>query len=66
MMNNETREIDTPALLLDMECAERNIARMSECFRGKKAHLRPHVKVHKWLVESSLQSLINHSVINDR
>jgi D-serine deaminase-like pyridoxal phosphate-dependent protein len=40
-------EIDTPALVLDMEIAERNIARMSEYFRGKKAHLRPHVKVHK-------------------
>ncbi len=40
-------EIDTPALVLDIEIAERNIARMSEYFRGKKAHLRPHVKVHK-------------------
>jgi D-serine deaminase-like pyridoxal phosphate-dependent protein len=38
---------DTPALVLDIEVAERNIARMSEYFRDKKAHLRPHVKVHK-------------------
>ena len=40
-------EVDTPTLVLDIEAAERNIARMSEYFRGKKAHLRPHTKVHK-------------------
>jgi len=30
-----------------MDIAERNIARMGEFFHGKKAHHRPHVKVHK-------------------
>ena len=40
-------DYDTPALVLDIEVAERNIRRMGEYFRGKKAHLRPHVKVHK-------------------
>ena len=40
-------ECDTPALLLDMEVAERNIKRMGEYFRDKKVHHRPHVKVHK-------------------
>jgi D-serine deaminase-like pyridoxal phosphate-dependent protein len=40
-------ECDTPALVLDMDVAERNIERMGQYFRGKKAHLRPHVKVHK-------------------
>lgn len=40
-------EYDTPALVLDIEVAESNIRRMGEYFRGKKAHLRPHVKVHK-------------------
>jgi len=41
------QEYDTPALILDIEAAERNIKRMGEYFRGKKVHLRPHVKVHK-------------------
>lgn len=41
------QEYDTPALVLDIEAAERNIERMGEYFRGKKVHLRPHVKVHK-------------------
>jgi D-serine deaminase-like pyridoxal phosphate-dependent protein len=40
-------QCDTPVLLLDMDIAEHNINRMGEFFRGKKAHLRPHVKVHK-------------------
>lgn len=43
----EAVQCDTPALLLDMDLAERNIRRMADYFRGKKAVLRPHVKVHK-------------------
>lgn len=44
-------ETDTPALLLDIDAAERNIERMGSFFRGTPAKLRPHVKVHKspWL-----------------
>jgi 3-hydroxy-D-aspartate aldolase len=38
---------DTPALMLDMDALERNIGRMADYFRGKKAKLRPHVKGHK-------------------
>jgi len=45
--NLNVQEYDTPALILDIEAAERNIKRMGEYFRGKKVHLRPHVKVHK-------------------
>jgi D-serine deaminase-like pyridoxal phosphate-dependent protein len=46
-------ECDTPALLLDMDAAERNIEKMAAYFRGKQAHLRPHAKVHKspWLAQ---------------
>lgn len=40
-------EYDTPALLLDMDIAERNIRRMGEFFHGKNVRHRPHVKVHK-------------------
>ncbi len=41
------RELETPALLLDLDLMEKNISHMSEYFRGKKAKLRPHVKNHK-------------------
>lgn len=40
-------EVDTPALLLDMGAAERNIARMAKFFSDKTCKLRPHVKTHK-------------------
>ena len=40
-------EIDTPALLLNMDAVERNIAKMAEFFVDKECKLRPHVKTHK-------------------
>ena len=41
------RDLETPALILDLDLMEKNIKKMSEYFRGKKAKLRPHVKNHK-------------------
>lgn len=40
-------ELDTPALLLDMAAAERNIAKMAAFFVDKPCKLRPHTKTHK-------------------
>ena len=40
-------QIDTPALLLDLDALERNIRRMADFFSGRPAHLRPHSKTHK-------------------
>ena len=40
-------EIDTPALLIDLELMEKNISTMANFFRGKKSVLRAHTKVHK-------------------
>jgi D-serine deaminase-like pyridoxal phosphate-dependent protein len=40
-------EVTTPALLLDLDVARRNIAIMAERFRELPAELRPHIKVHK-------------------
>jgi D-serine deaminase-like pyridoxal phosphate-dependent protein len=40
-------ELDTPALLLDMDALERNIGAMAEFFRDKPCKFRPHVKTHK-------------------
>jgi D-serine deaminase-like pyridoxal phosphate-dependent protein len=42
-----TDEIETPALIIDLEIMERNIAKMSEFFKDKEAKLRPHAKTHK-------------------
>jgi 3-hydroxy-D-aspartate aldolase len=40
-------ELDTPALLVDLDAMERNLKWMSDFFKDKKAKLRPHVKLHK-------------------
>jgi D-serine deaminase-like pyridoxal phosphate-dependent protein len=40
-------EIDTPALLIDLDAMERNIRTMESFFAGKAVKLRPHVKLHK-------------------
>lgn len=40
-------ELTTPALVLDLELARGNIARMAERVRDLPVELRPHIKVHK-------------------
>ena len=40
-------DIDTPALIIDLDLMEGNIARMAEFFADKDAWLRPHTKTHK-------------------
>jgi len=39
--------VDTPALILDLDAFERNLARMAEAVRAKPVRLRPHAKSHK-------------------
>ncbi|HEX7624094.1 MAG TPA: DSD1 family PLP-dependent enzyme [Anaeromyxobacteraceae bacterium] len=39
--------IDTPALVLDLDAMERNIARMAAFARAAGVRLRPHAKMHK-------------------
>lgn len=40
-------EVVTPALILDLPAAQRNIDIVAERLRGLTAELRPHIKVHK-------------------
>jgi D-serine deaminase-like pyridoxal phosphate-dependent protein len=40
-------ELITPALILDLAAARRNIEKMAERVRSMTAELRPHIKVHK-------------------
>jgi D-serine deaminase-like pyridoxal phosphate-dependent protein len=44
---SSVRDLPTPALLLDLDVLERNIAAMAEKVRRLGARLRPHVKTHK-------------------
>ncbi|MBM4030280.1 MAG: DSD1 family PLP-dependent enzyme [Planctomycetes bacterium] len=48
MMETATiRDLDTPALVIDLDAMERNLRRMAEWFAGRPAKLRPHAKTHK-------------------
>jgi D-serine deaminase-like pyridoxal phosphate-dependent protein len=40
-------DIDTPALVVDLDLFERNLAVMADAVRGKGVRLRPHAKSHK-------------------
>ena len=40
-------EIDTPALILDLDAFERNVGRMAEAVKARGVRLRPHAKSHK-------------------
>ena len=40
-------EIETPAIVVDLDIMERNLARVAEYARANDLHLRPHTKTHK-------------------
>lgn len=40
-------ELETPAVVVDLDVMERNLSRMAEYARGKNLRLRPHTKSHK-------------------
>jgi D-serine deaminase-like pyridoxal phosphate-dependent protein len=48
-------DIPTPALLLDLDALERNVAQMAAALGGYPATLRPHVKAHKCAQIARLQ-----------
>ncbi|TMH12474.1 MAG: DSD1 family PLP-dependent enzyme [Betaproteobacteria bacterium] len=47
--------IDTPALVIDLDAMERNLARMAEFARTHGIRLRPHAKMHKSAAIARLQ-----------
>jgi D-serine deaminase-like pyridoxal phosphate-dependent protein len=47
--------LDTPALLVDLDRLERNIARRQQAADAAGVHLRPHIKTHKNAVIAGLQ-----------
>ena len=47
--------LDTPALVLDLDIVEANIARTVEIARDADARLRPHIKTHRMLAVARLQ-----------
>ncbi|MGQ9683899.1 MAG: DSD1 family PLP-dependent enzyme [Anaerolineae bacterium] len=47
--------VDTPALLVDLDALEHNLATMAAFFAARPADLRPHFKTHKCLEIARLQ-----------
>ncbi|MCL5019170.1 MAG: alanine racemase [Patescibacteria group bacterium] len=45
--NIATEELDTPALVLDLDVFERNVKRMAEACHSNRIAFRPHTKTHK-------------------
>ncbi len=54
-MSAKVADLPTPALLLDLDVLERNVARMAERARSLGVALRPHVKTHKCVEIARLQ-----------
>jgi D-serine deaminase-like pyridoxal phosphate-dependent protein len=48
-------EVDTPALLLDLDKVERNLEGMAASFTGTRVKLRPHAKTHKTATIARMQ-----------
>jgi D-serine deaminase-like pyridoxal phosphate-dependent protein len=48
-------EVDTPALIIELDALERNIGRMQKNLEGKNVYLRPHSKTHKSTVIANMQ-----------
>ena len=48
-------EVDTPALLIDLDAFEYNLGHMAELLAPTKAKLRAHAKTHKCAVIAKLQ-----------
>jgi D-serine deaminase-like pyridoxal phosphate-dependent protein len=47
--------VDTPALVIDLDAMERNLARMAAFTHERGVRLRPHAKMHKSAVIAALQ-----------
>ena len=48
-------EVDTPALVIDLDAMQRNLASMSTYARERRMRLRPHAKMHKSATIAKLQ-----------
>lgn len=47
MQNISKFDIDTPALLIDIDKMERNIKKLADFFKRQSSNVRPHTKTHK-------------------
>ena len=46
-IGTRVEDVDTPALIADLDVLERNLVRMADFARSRQIRLRPHAKMHK-------------------
>jgi D-serine deaminase-like pyridoxal phosphate-dependent protein len=58
MQDGFIAEVDTPALIVDLDVMDRNIGRMAEMAKENGVSLRPHIKTHKspWIAQQQLEA----------
>ena len=55
LIGQPVHSIDTPALVIDLDAMERNLAQMAAFARRHKVRLRPHAKMHKSAALAKMQ-----------
>src|SRR6516164_4490147 len=55
-------EVETPALIIDLDALDRNIAKMAEFARAAGVRVRPHAKTHKSTAIALRQSAVGQCV----
>jgi D-serine deaminase-like pyridoxal phosphate-dependent protein len=56
LIGKSVTEIDTPALVIDLDAMKRNLVRMSEFAKKHGVRWRPHAKMHKSAVLAKIQA----------
>lgn len=54
-VGDPVERIDTPALVIDLDAMQRNLARMADAARAHGLRLRPHAKMHRCSAVAALQ-----------
>lgn len=55
MIGYSTADLPTPALIIDIDCMEKNLATMAEALKRRGKIVRPHIKTHKIPALAKLQ-----------
>jgi len=61
LIGRAVAQLETPALLVDLEAMEQNLQTMAEFFRKQSAKLRPHFKNHR-VIDLALRQLDNGAI----
>jgi D-serine deaminase-like pyridoxal phosphate-dependent protein len=55
LIGKSVHDIDTPALVIDLDAMKRNLGRMAEFARKHQVRWRPHAKLHKSILLAKMQ-----------